>query len=127
MENSPRPPGKTTVASGVLLSIARLTALQVPGVSRMAPLPPNITRLFRRSNASQGVVIQIEGDRIYADLYVVLKSEVNIREVSRQIQHEVKRAFSEMVGMEVGRINVHIEDIDYPPNDEDSNSDENPA
>jgi len=26
----------------------------------------------------------------------------------------VKRAFSEMVGMEVGRINVHIENIDYP-------------
>ncbi|RME07413.1 MAG: Asp23/Gls24 family envelope stress response protein [Anaerolineae bacterium] len=127
MENSPRPPGKTTVAASVLLSIARLTALQVPGVSRMAPLPPDIARLLRRSNASQGVVLKIEDDRIYADLYVVLKSGLNIREVSRQIQHEVKRAFSEMIGMEVGRINVHIEDIDYPPNDENNASDENPA
>ncbi len=123
MDTTTRPPGKTTVATGVLLSIARLTTLQVPGVSRMGHVPHNVARLFRRSDANQGVVVQIEDGRIFADLYVVLKNDINIREVSRQIQREVKRAFSEMVGMEVGRINVHIEDIDYPPNGEDASSD----
>ncbi len=120
MDTTTRPPGKTTVATGVLLSIARLTTLQVPGVSRMGRVPHNVARLFRRSDANQGVVVQIEDGRIFADLYVVLKNDINIREVSRQIQREVKRAFSEMVGMEVGRINVHIEDIDYPLNGEDT-------
>jgi len=47
------------------------------------------------------------------DLYIVLKQDVNIREVSRTVQHEVARAISEMVGILVGRINVHVEDIDY--------------
>lgn len=55
-----------------------------------------------------------EDDHVYADLYVILKSDVNIRDVSRQIQQHVTRAITEMVGMEVGRVNIHIEDIDYP-------------
>lgn len=48
------------------------------------------------------------------DIHVVLDHGVNILEVSRNIQHEVKRALTEMVGMEVGHINIHIENIDYP-------------
>jgi uncharacterized alkaline shock family protein YloU len=51
---------------------------------------------------------------VYADIYVILKNDVNVRDVSHNIQHEVSRAISEMVGMTVGRVNIHIEDIDYP-------------
>lgn len=109
-----RPPGKTTIATDVLLTISRLTTLQVEGVSRMYHIPGGVNRLFTRGEYGEGVHIKIEDDRIFADIHVVLKHDVNIREVSRNIQHEVKRAFSEMVGMEVGRINVHIENIDYP-------------
>jgi uncharacterized alkaline shock family protein YloU len=48
----------------------------------------------------------------------VLKNDTNIREVSRNIQHDVTRAISEMVGMDVGYVNIHIEDIDYPSDNE---------
>jgi uncharacterized alkaline shock family protein YloU len=41
-----------------------------------------------------------------------------MREVSRNIQHDVARAISTTVGMQVGRINIHIEDMDYPENSE---------
>jgi uncharacterized alkaline shock family protein YloU len=33
--------------------------------------------------------------------------------VSRNVQKEVSRAVSEMIGMTPGRINIHIEDIDF--------------
>ncbi len=106
--------GKTTVAPEVLLTIARLTTLGVPGVSRMSPMPGGVNRLFKRGYG-EGVRLDIrEDDQVYADLYVILKSDVNIRDVSRQIQQHVTRAITEMVGMEVGRVNIHIEDIDYP-------------
>ncbi len=114
MENSTRPPGKTTVATNVLLTIARLTTLQVEGVSRMHQFPSGVNRIFQRGDYGDGVHIKIEDDRVFADIHVVLKNDVNIREVSREIQNDVKRALSDMVGMEVGRINVHIENIDYP-------------
>ncbi|MBM3144992.1 MAG: Asp23/Gls24 family envelope stress response protein [Chloroflexi bacterium] len=114
MTMTTRPPGKTTVATNVLLTIARLTTLQIEGVSRMYPSPGGVNRIFHKGDYREGVRIKIEDDRIYADLHVVLENDVNIRDVSRKIQTEVRRAFSDMVGMEVGRINVHIENIDYP-------------
>lgn len=116
MTNSTRPPGKTTVATHVLLTIARLTTLEVDGVNRMCQTPGGVNRIFHKGDQGEGVHIKIEDDHIYADVHVALDHNVNIREVSRNIQNEVKRAFSEMVGMEVGKINVHIDDICYPSN-----------
>jgi uncharacterized alkaline shock family protein YloU len=106
--------GKTTIAPEVLLTIARLTTLSVPGVSRMSSVPGGVNRLFSRG-VGEGVRIVIqEDDSVYADLYVILKNDVNIRDVGRSIQQQVARAISETVGMQVGRVNVHVEDIDYP-------------
>jgi uncharacterized alkaline shock family protein YloU len=45
---------------------------------------------------------------------VILESDVNIREVGRNIQIAVARAITEMIGMQVGDVNVHVEDIYYP-------------
>jgi uncharacterized alkaline shock family protein YloU len=104
--------GKTTVAPEVLLTISRLTTLDVEGVSRLSPVPAGINRLFKRGYG-EGVVIDVQENTVSADIFVVLKADVNIRDVSRNIQRDVARAISEMVGMQVGRVNVHIEDIDY--------------
>lgn len=112
-------PGKTTIAPEVLVTIARLTTLSVPGVSQMAVVPGEMNRFFNRS-ASEGVKINVENDTVYADLYVILRRDTNVREISRAIQTRVSRAISEMVGMEVGKVNVHIEDIDYSPQEPQS-------
>jgi uncharacterized alkaline shock family protein YloU len=105
--------GKTTIAPEVLLTIARLTTLDIEGVSRLSPVPAGVNRLLKRGYG-EGVQIEIDDDSVFADIYVVLNNDVNVRDVSRTIQREVARAISEMVGMQVGRVNIHIEDIDYP-------------
>jgi len=104
--------GKTTIAPEVLISIARLTTLDVIGVSHLINPPGKIGRLFKQIS-SDGVKLIIEDEIIYMDLFVVLKRDVNIRDVCHSIQNRVTRAIHEMVGMEVGRVNVHVEDIDY--------------
>lgn len=105
--------GKTTISPEVLLTIARLTTLRVKGVSRLSNVPAGVNRLFKRGYG-QGIRINIEDDTVYADIHVNLMNEVNIRDVSRCIQQEVARSISEMVGLNVGHVNIHIEDIDYP-------------
>ena len=87
-------PGKTTIAPDVLLTIARLTTLSVPGVSRLSAVPGGVNRLFKRTVATHGVQIEIDGITVNADIYVTLDSGVNVREVSRNIQFEVSRAIS---------------------------------
>lgn len=105
-------PGKTTVAPDVLINIARLSALSVAGVSRMANVTGGVNRLFKRG-AHDGVRIEVEDNVIVANLYIVLKKDVNIREVSRNVQQQVGRAIQEMIGMQIGSIDIHIEDIDF--------------
>jgi len=111
-----RIPGKTTLAPEVLLTIARMSALSVQGVSHLAPVPGGFDRLFRQGS-DNGVQMSVEDGIVYIELYVVLKKDVNVREVSRNMQAKVSRAISEMVGLEVGHVNVHIEDIDYTGNE----------
>jgi uncharacterized alkaline shock family protein YloU len=105
--------GKTTIAPEVLHTIARLTTLNVEGVSRMSLSPSGVKKYFTKGY-SDGVRILLENDVVYADLYVVLKCNTNVKDISHNIQQQVARVLSETVGMQVGRVNVHIEDIDYP-------------
>ena len=103
---------KTTIAPDVLITIARLSALSVPGVSRMANVTGGVNRLFRRG-IHDGVRIEVEDNLVVANLYLVVKKDFNLRDVSRNVQEHVTRALEEMVGMEVGSIEIHVEDIDY--------------
>jgi len=109
-QETARAPGTTSIAPGVLITIARLTALSVPGVVGMAPVPGGVNRLLRRG-AAEGVRLEVEDDAASLDLHLVLALDSNVREVSRQVQSDVARAIEEMVGMNVKRIDVHIEDI----------------
>ena len=108
----PNTQGKTTVAPDVLVTIARLSALSVPGVSRMANVTGGVNKLFKRG-VHDGVRLEVKDNTVFANLYLVLKRDVNIREVGRNVQAQVARALQEMVSMDIGEIEIHIEDIDY--------------
>jgi uncharacterized alkaline shock family protein YloU len=116
MEKPINTEGKTTIAPDVLITIARLTALSVPGVSRLAPVPGGVNRLFKKG-IDEGIQLTVENNTVYADLYVIMQPDMNVRDVGHVIQTKVTRAISEMVGMEVGKVNIHIEDIDYSTSD----------
>lgn len=107
--------GITTIAPNVLKSIARLSCLSVDGVSRMASSSAPFSRLLNKP-IRDGVEIDIEDDTVYVNLFVVIMSNVNIREISRNIQHQVHRAITDLVGMNVGKVNVHVEDVDFTDN-----------
>lgn len=112
MTENNRPPGVTTIAPDVLTQIAGLTVLSVEGVVQLAPIPTSVDRLFLK-NANDGVLVELEDNVVNAEIHVILRKDVNILTVSREVQSQVARAISEMVGMEIGKINVHVEDISY--------------
>jgi uncharacterized alkaline shock family protein YloU len=107
-----RPAGKTTVSTEVLVAIARMAAVSVPGVQGVAIVPGGVDRLFRR-RLGEGVRMIIQDGLICGDIYLVMKGGVNVQEVGRDVQRQVARAIQEMVGMDVGRIDIHVESIEY--------------
>jgi uncharacterized alkaline shock family protein YloU len=104
--------GKTTVSPEVLHKIARLTTLSVKGVSRMAGISGSFEKLLGREEF-KGVEVKVKDGLVFIEIYVVLMSNNNVRDISREIQSRVSRAISEMVGMEVGGVTIHIMDIDF--------------
>jgi uncharacterized alkaline shock family protein YloU len=101
---------KTTIAPSVLNTIVRLTTLETPGVSRMAPVFFPVAKSEHRDD--EGVKIVVKDLTIYVDVYVVINGEENVRVVAEAIQKRVTRAISEMVGMDVAYVNVHVTDVD---------------
>ena len=112
MTDSNRPPGKTTVSPEVLTSIARMAVLSVPGVSCLAPVPGGVDRIFRRG-VDEGLRITVHENTVLVDVYLIVKEDVNLREVGRNVQMQVARAIQEMVAMDVAQVDIHIENIAY--------------
>jgi uncharacterized alkaline shock family protein YloU len=108
---SPRPAGKTTIAPDVLNTIARLAALEVPGVARTCA-GPGVHRL--RKAADDGVRVLVRDHTVTVDLYLVVQPDQNVRQVGRAVQAAVNRAIVEMLGMDVAAVNVHVEDVENP-------------
>ena len=103
--------GRVTVAHNVLIAIARLTAQNVPGVVRLVPCG---VQGWLRRGGDEGVLLEVEGDHVRFDLFIVADANANLREVGKKIQDEVARAIRDMVGMAPEAINVHIQDVAYP-------------
>jgi uncharacterized alkaline shock family protein YloU len=78
----------------------------------MAHVSGGVDRFFRRGQ-SEGIRMEIHEEVVSGDLFLIVKGDVNIREVGRTVQEQVARAIQEMVGMDVARLDVHIENIEY--------------
>ncbi len=103
---------RTTIAPEVLITIARRAALEVEGVAGLARVSGGVNRLFRRDDAD-GVRIEVKDDVVSAEIYLVVKAGMNLREVSREVQQAVTRSMEDIVGLEVGHININIEDVTF--------------
>jgi uncharacterized alkaline shock family protein YloU len=105
--------GNVTIAPGVLLSLVRLTALATPGVARLARrpgMPGGVRRLFS-GEAAEGIKIEIEDNTVAIDLYIVAQPDAQMLALGQTLQREINRAVSDVVGMPVKEINIHIEDV----------------
>ncbi len=99
--------GIITISTTVLNTIARLTTLNVPGVSRLG----SSGQLLQ---ANTGTQVKVVNGKVKAEVYIVARSDANFYETGQQIQRDIARSIKEIVGMEVEAINVYIQDVDYP-------------
>ena len=106
-----QPIGVVRVARQVLSTIVINTALQIPGVVRIAQANDQWSRLLGREMLRQGVKLTIKDNTVTADLYIVVSAGSNIVEVGTSLQEEVASALENMTGMQVREVNVYIQDV----------------
>jgi Uncharacterized protein conserved in bacteria len=111
MAGQSQPAGVVRVARPVLSTIVQNTALQIPGVVRMAHTNDQWTRIIERDAPHQGVTLTVKDNTVSADLYIVVAAGSNIVEVGTAVQEEVAAAIEMMIGMQVQNVNVFIQDV----------------
>ncbi|MGH2507459.1 MAG: Asp23/Gls24 family envelope stress response protein [Ktedonobacteraceae bacterium] len=104
-------PGVVRIAPQVLSTIVTNTALEIPGVVRMAQSPDQWTRWLGREIPRQGVSLTVKDNTVSADLSLVVESGANIVNVGIAVQEEVSSALEHIVGMQVQEVNVYIQDV----------------
>ena len=105
--------GRIEVAPDVLAMIAYFAAQRVEGVAKMARIPADAARLFRRHARHDGIILNLSDSEIRFDIYVIMEPDVNIMEASHTVQTAVIEAVDTMVGLPVTAVNVHVEDVVY--------------
>jgi uncharacterized alkaline shock family protein YloU len=110
--------GKVTVAPSVLTSIVRLTALEQEGVYRLAPVPRPMRGLLTGSRADEGILLGIGDEGVSLELHVVAEANINMLKLGDTLQAEITRAIEEMVGLPVKSVDVYIDDVHLPSNED---------
>ncbi|MDO4661798.1 MAG: Asp23/Gls24 family envelope stress response protein [Tissierellia bacterium] len=101
--------GTVKIANEIFDDIAKSAANEVDGVYYVEDEKNN----YRKKNTQ--VLTQIVNNKIYVNLIVVLKSDINVLETVEEIQKSVKRQLETMTGLCVDKVNVKVSKliVDY--------------
>jgi uncharacterized alkaline shock family protein YloU len=121
--------GKISVAQGVVQKIAGVACREISGVHAMGVTTSRAFGAVRERipgssgpNVAQGVGVEVGETQAAIDLDIVVEYGVSISDLGRSIQRNVKQAVERMTGLEVVEVNVNVDDVYLPGDDQDDDS-----
>ena len=106
--------GNVKISSDVIASIAATAAQEVNGVAGLtSKIPTDIRGIMGMKNLAKGVRVELNNNEVAIDLYISLRYGSKIQEVAQKIQENVKSAVDNMTGMDVTKVNVYIQCINF--------------
>ncbi|MCI8434861.1 MAG: Asp23/Gls24 family envelope stress response protein [Clostridia bacterium] len=102
--------GRITVTDDAIAQVAGYTALECYGIVDLVSrkLSDSLADLFRKQRVSRGVKVVTNGDRIFIDLYVIIKYGVSIEAVAESLKKSVKYDVEKFTSMVVDTVNVNV-------------------
>jgi uncharacterized alkaline shock family protein YloU len=104
--------GKIDISKAAIATIANRAVNQCYGVVGMAnrSLMNGISNILSR-DSRRGIDVNIEGNAITIDVYVIVEYGTRIRIVAESIQNTVKFHVEKAVGIPVSAVNVYVHDL----------------
>ncbi len=104
--------GTVRIADDVVAMIAALAATEVEGIAAMAGNLTNelLSRVGVRG-LSRGARVEVSGEKVKAELAVIMEYGYNIPTTCQKVQAKVKSAIENMTGLEVQDVNIRIAGI----------------
>jgi len=117
--------GNTTIADGVVQKIAGVSAREISGVHALGGGTARTIGAIRdripgsSQSVGQGVAVEVGERQAAIDLDLVAEYGVSIVELSRAVRRNVISAVEGMTGLEVTEVNVSVNDIHLPSDDQE--------
>jgi uncharacterized alkaline shock family protein YloU len=107
--------GTVRIAPAVLIELIEMTVRDIDGVAGFRSRPwqkkPSDEPAIGKSYDNGKIAVNVDGDRIAADVSIAITRGTNVTELSREIQRMVGNAVGKMLGLTVRHVNVFIEEI----------------
>ena len=102
--------GRISISDEAIETVAGSTALECYGVVDLVAkrLSDNFALMFKKQQLKKGVKVLTVDNKIYIDLYVILKYSVSISAVAESLKKTVKYSVENFTGMIVDSVNVNV-------------------
>jgi uncharacterized alkaline shock family protein YloU len=120
--------GKTAIADTVVSKIAGIATRDVSGVYDLGGGAARTVGAIRdripgsRVNASQGVSVEVGERQAAIDVDVVAEYGVAIADLAAGVRSNVVSSVERMTGLEVVEVNITVNDVHLPEDDEDADT-----
>ncbi|MEO3842238.1 Asp23/Gls24 family envelope stress response protein [Streptomyces sp. B22F1] len=120
--------GRTTIADGVVEKIAGLAARDVPGVHAMGGGMARTLGAVRdrvpgdsrsRSSVTRGVKAEVGEVQCALDLDLVVDYGFAIADLASEVRQSVIAAVERMTGLEVVEVNIAVDDVKLPDEEDE--------
>jgi uncharacterized alkaline shock family protein YloU len=119
--------GSTHIAEGVVAKVAGIAAREVAGVYALggggARALGAIRDAINATDLTQGVKVEVGETQAAVDVTVVVEYGAQIQDVADQVRSRVAGAVSHLVGLEVVEVNVDVNDVHVPGDDDNDDDD----
>ena len=116
--------GKTTIADSVVATIAAMATREVGGVYAMGAGASRLMGSLRerlpgtQASVTQGVAVEVGERQAAVDLDLVIEYGAAIPDLAAAVRRNVITAVERMCGLEVAEVNISVDDIHLPGDEE---------
>lgn len=103
--------GNIKISDEVIITIAAVAVSEIEGVHCIGGTLSEIAQKFGKKNFAKGIKVT-SGDELTIDVNIVVDYGVRIPEVAWSVQENVKKSVELMSGLTVGKVNVHVVDVE---------------
>ena len=107
--------GNVKIAVDVVATIAGIATNEIKGVASMcSSFAGGIAEILgTKKGTSRGVKVEMNDQGTTIDLFIVVDYGVRIPELAWEIQENVKNSVETMTGLDVLKVNIHIEGVSF--------------
>ena len=102
--------GSISISDEAIAKITSHAALDCYGIVELVSrrFTDSLFELFGKNKGAKGVKVVTNGDRIFIDVYVIIKFGVSISAVAESLKETIKYNVEKSTGMVVSTVNVYI-------------------